>query len=148
MDKPTGSKPRRFRPGIYGLVCTAWICCVCLPVILQIEHDRGVQHFSALLFLLPFGAMAVCTLIGLCVGLWRTVRGPHRKRGVLLFAVASMPLVFWTAAGVFAYSAWSRRQKPNTFLMQVARRGGASVMDAELYARYPHTIARRRFTMF
>ena len=32
--------------------------------------------------------------------------------------------------------------------MQVARRGAASVMDAELYLRYPHRIERPRFTMF
>jgi len=115
---------------------------------LEVQHRMGVQHFAPLPFLLLFLTMLVCAAVGVFGGVWRIVRGPHRRRGVVLSAAALIPFVFWTSIGIYASSSWSHRQKPNTFPMQVARRGAASIMDAELYLRYPHRIERSRFTMF
>ncbi len=137
----SGKLPLRF-------AAASWIAWLLILVLLETQHRFGTQHFAPLPFICLFALMVLSFLLCIGFGIRHFLRGQNRSKTVVLMLAACVPFCFWIYIGGYAFAAWSHRSKPNSFPMQTARRGAASVMNAELAWSYPHRIVRSRFTMF
>jgi hypothetical protein len=124
----------------------AWLACLaCLAVIvfLWTEHTLGWQHFRPE----PFVTLMLVSLLGIVgsvvAALGRLVRRKGRWSDLLWVGLALLPVFLWTTVGITGASNWSRRHVPRDFLMELAKRSGASVMEGEAAWRYKETATPR-----
>src|SRR5687768_17285723 len=61
-----------------------------------------VLHPHPLFLGVPFLVMVVAAMTCLATGLWRVVRGPRRLPALFLSSTALLPLLCWTALGLYA----------------------------------------------
>lgn len=151
QDVPISDAPARRSASTKRLVRSAWLSCgLCAGVIslLEVEHRLGVQHFLGwpffLLFALMIGAIVAC----LVSAAGNTI---HRRRdGPMSFwvLVGLAPIGVWGAVAFYGFATWKDRYVPNNFLMNLARRAGATFMEAEAAWTYPNRRTSPRFVMF
>lgn len=121
--------------------------CAGVVLLLEVEHRLGVQHFFGWPFFLLFALMIAAT-VACMVFAYRDAAHRRRGRPSPWLVVGLVPIGFWAAAGFYGAASWDRRHVPNNLLMNMARRAGATVMEAEAAWAYPNRRASRRFVMF
>jgi hypothetical protein len=126
----------------------AYLACAAIVAMLTIEHHLGVQHFWPVPFLFLLAVMAVSGFAALAIGAKRFLLGPSRLGGLLLIVAALGPAAFWAFVGYTGFGNWADRRVPNSFFMNLAKRSGASLMEAEAAWLYPHLTRGPRVVMF
>ena len=151
---PARTAPRRTAPAgrawrtLRRAAFVAWASCVALVLALEVQHRAGVQHFSYVLGASLLALLAGATLIRATASSALVARGPSRLRAVCWGLAGLAPAALWAGVGLYAHSNWQRRHVPKDYPMDLARRAGATVMEAELALRYPHKLEGRRAVMF
>lgn len=141
------TRPARLRQlGAAALV--AWCSCALAVVALDIQHARGVQHFQPFAFLMPLAAQAGAIVVAAGIGAWNLIFRRRPGVSVLLAALAMSSGLLWVAVAAYGLSNWKVRNTPNNFLMNLARRGGASLMEAQAAWSFPFRDESEHLVMF
>lgn len=146
-EQATPASPSSQR-SLLASVLVAWVSCAAAVATLKIQHQRGIQHFEPLAFLLPLTAQAGAIVIASGLALTNLARRRRPGRSALLGAIALASATLWVATAIYGFGNWSVRHVPNDFLMNLAKRAGASLMEAQAAWAFPQRHESARVVMF
>lgn len=130
------------------MACVSTACCGAQVLLLTVEHRAGVLHFHYV----PFVGLGILVFLAasasVVLALADLVRGRRAFRSLAWAALAISPALLWCAVAFTGIQNWRARYVPKTFLMNLALRAGASLMEAEADWRYPQRIPSRRVVMY
>jgi hypothetical protein len=106
---------------------------------LWLEHALGWQHFRPEPFLILMAVTMLAIATSWIAALVRLCTRKGRWSDLLWLAASLLPAALWTVVGVTGFSNWSQRHVPRDFLMELAKRSGASLMEGEAALRYRQT---------
>jgi hypothetical protein len=108
------------------------------------QHQLQVLHPYAL----PLLILLVITFGAALRGLWRVLFGPRRLAALTWALVGLLPTLLWGALGWYGFSEWGRREVPHDLPFALMKMAGASLMEAQARAFYPHRLESQRLVMF
>lgn len=126
----------------------ACLACVGAVGLLTVQHWLGMQHLRPLPFVVLLGLTFVASASALLIALLNPLRWRIAGVSPWWVLVAVLPIGLWAAVGVYGSGNWAVRRVPNDPLMNLAKRAGASLMEAELAWLYPYRVEGRRVVMF
>lgn len=126
----------------------ACVACAGAVGLLTVQHWAGAQHFRPLPFMILIVLMIVASAVAVLPALANPLRWRVARVSPWGVAVALLPVGLWAAVAVHGLRSWGVRYVPNDPLMNLAKRAGASLMEAEAAWIYPYRLEGRRVVMF